>query len=206
MFSNKFISFLVGVTITLAIIELITRNLVSGTVRLFYGITISAIIGFGLDIGTTLYALAASTPKDQVIRDTACSPDRGIDPRWYPLFFLITSLSFNLLLNTHWRQLMPMTIIAALCYVTSYFTYPILDQNLSSIASAFVVGMCANLYAQWSTNPAILYVLSGLLMLVPGSMAVSGFFQFFQNDAASGVGLAITVLVVCSMLIYLFDD
>ena len=43
-------------------------------------------------------------------------------------------------------------------------------------------------------------MLSGLLLLVPGSVAVTGFFLFLQKDNTGGVGLAMGMLMVALAL------
>jgi len=194
-----------GITITMAIIELLTRNLMIGTVRLFYGVVMSALIGFGLDLGTVVFGQAVGKSKQEAMAETMCQAGRGITPHWYPLFFLITTLSFNMLLHSHFRQLVPMTITAAICYTCTYLLDPVLGTNPTSIIAAFTTGVCANLYSRYSGNPSILCVISGLILLVPGSVAVSGFFLFLQKDTSGGIGLAVSMLsVALSLAVGLF--
>lgn len=71
-----------GVTITFAIVELMTKNLISGTVHLFYGIIMSALIGFGLDLGTVVFGHSMGISKTVAMQATACTPDRGLAPGW----------------------------------------------------------------------------------------------------------------------------
>jgi uncharacterized membrane protein YjjP (DUF1212 family) len=189
-----------GVTITMSIIELMTQHIICGTVHLFYGILISALMGFGLDLGTAVFAHLIGISKEDAMNQTACSPERGIPSYFYPLFFLTCTLSFNLLMGAHYKQLLPMTVVATFCYVTSYFMGPVIGTNGTSILAAFVAGVSGNLYSRYSGNPATIYVMSGLLLLVPGSVAVTGFFMLLQKDASGGTSLAIGMLMISMAL------
>lgn len=152
-------------------------------------------MSFGLDMGTAIYARIAGRSQSSIDDDTICGPDHGLGPDYYALFFLMASLSFNVLIEAHWRQLLPMTVISAVATFVNIYTDKPLGSSASCVVSALACGISANIYSRLTGNPAIIGVLSGLLMLVPGSVAVRGFGLLFQNDISGGIGLAITVVV-----------
>ncbi|KAI3651489.1 hypothetical protein MP228_003661 [Amoeboaphelidium protococcarum] len=194
---SAFINSLKGVTITLSIVEIITKNYVSGTVRLFYGIVISASIGFGLDVATKLFASIIGVTKLEAMQMSECSADRGVYKAFYPLLFVMAATSFSLSMNSHRTQLLPMVACSALGYITGFLSDSVLKlgMSFSSMSSAFVLAVMSNLYARYSATPPILYVLSGLVMLVPGSLAVTSFFTYFsQTDDTGGIQMSLTFI------------
>lgn len=83
-----------------------------------------------------------------------------------------------------------MVACSALGYITGFLSDSVLKlgMSFSSMSSAFVLAVMSNLYARYSATPPILYVLSGLVMLVPGSLAVTSFFTYFsQTDDTGGI-------------------
>ena len=56
-----------GVTITLSFIDLMTRDLISGTTRLFYGLLVSAMIGFAMELSTSTYASIVGQSYDDIL-------------------------------------------------------------------------------------------------------------------------------------------
>lgn len=127
--------------------------------------------------------------------DQNCSPDRGVDGAFHALFFLMASVSFNILIKSHWRQLLPMTAVSAITTIVNVYTEAPLGSSASAVVSAFMCGVSANIYSRLTGNPAIIGVLSGLLMLVPGSIAVRGFNELFKRKIGDGLSLVATVLV-----------
>ncbi len=71
-----------GINITLALVEILCKKLVPGTVRLFYGFVISATIGFGMDLDTLLFARAFQLERNDAYAASACETTRGISPNW----------------------------------------------------------------------------------------------------------------------------
>lgn len=90
-----------GVMIALSIVELVTKNYVTGSSKLLYGILISALIGFGLDVGTTTYASIMGISAQDALNQTVCGADHGVTAYVYPLLFLGSSTCFNLMINAH---------------------------------------------------------------------------------------------------------
>jgi uncharacterized membrane protein YjjP (DUF1212 family) len=183
-----------GVTITMAFIDLMTKDLVCGTTRLFYGALISAIIGFAMDISTSTYAALVKRSYDEVAEDSNCDAGRMIDPNWYPLLFVITTLAFNILIESHRNQLLQMEIICAVCFTVYYYTAQEINSQLPTILAAFSASCLANLYCRFTGQPAVVYIIPAVFLLVPGSVAVSSFYTVLRLNLQGGLSLAFSVV------------
>jgi uncharacterized membrane protein YjjB (DUF3815 family) len=191
-----------GWTMTNAVVELATRNPISGTSHLFVGIVTTAMMGFGLDVGSALADMAGVPPASSQSRDAAggaCA--RAVSPWFYLPLFLPTTLAFSLLLNARRAQLGPMTALACLAFVASYvFSLAPRTASLASFLAAVAVGVCGNAYANATGRPAMPSTCSGIFILVPGAMALRSISTLFgggeSNAESNSVGLALTSRVL----------
>ena len=174
---------------------MLTKNLLSGTVRLFYGFTISSIIGFSLDLGTQVYSHAIGITKQDVILDTYCASP-GIGGAWSTPFFIVICLSFMMLINGHYKQFIPMMSCASIAFISTYYLSEKLDIHSTYIVASFLSGCCANIYSKIFHSPSIVGVLMALLILVPGGLAVNGFSLFIEKNIDGGLLLSINVVSI----------
>ena len=192
---SSLIALLQGFPMTNAVVELATRNPISGTARLFTGIVITAMTGFGLDVGSTLAEILGLRGRSDQTASGAC--EYPVSPVFYLLVFLPMTLSFSVLINAHVSQMPSMTVIAALAFATNFFLSlsPTL-KHLNSFLSAIVVGCAGNLYADMSGKPALMGTTSGVFMLVPGAMALRSVRAILGDDVAVGLQLTAEVMIV----------
>jgi len=181
-----------GATITLAFVDIMTKDIITGTTRLFFGMLISALIGYAMDISTSTYATFADRPYDSVVEDSVCG--QGIDPNWYPLMFIIMSLGFNILLEAHRNQLPPMVIISACTYIVYYYLTKVIDNQFPTILAAFTASLLSNLYSRRTGQPAVVYIIPAIFLLVPGSVAASSFYTVLILDLRGGMELTFAVV------------
>ncbi|KAJ3053341.1 hypothetical protein HK097_004479, partial [Rhizophlyctis rosea] len=186
-----------GVTITLAMVELATRNLISGTTRLAYGLTMTGIIGYGLDLGATVTSRILQISKLPDQKECAAP----LDPKWYAVLFVPTVVCYCLTLNAHVRQLPPMLFAGTIAFLVDYFTGDYVGPNLSSALAAFTTGVASNIHSRWTGAPAIVGDMAGLNVLVPGALAVRGVGLLLDGtDVTNGLGLVASVLIVALSL------
>ncbi|KAJ3188407.1 hypothetical protein HDU85_005558 [Gaertneriomyces sp. JEL0708] len=180
-----------GVTITLAMVELATRNMISGTARLAYGLTMTGLIGYGLDLGATIPARIFGIPKLPDTAQGACPT--AMDSRWSFALFLPTSLALSLSLNAHPLQLPVMTLVSFLGFAAASLTEASLSPTLSSALGSFCAGLASNIHARVTGAPAVVGVYAALNMLVPGGLALRGISKVIDGaDVTDGLGLAST--------------
>ncbi|KAI8593120.1 hypothetical protein BDZ88DRAFT_503987 [Geranomyces variabilis] len=177
-----------GVTITLALVELGTRHMISGTARLAYGVTMTGLIGYGLDLGATFSSKIFDISK--VPNDASDVCPGQLDPLVQIALFLPTSLALSMSSLAHPLQLPGMTVVSAVGFSVYTLASGKLSENLSSAVGAFAVGVTSNIHARWAGTPAIVNDLGGLSMLFPGGLAVKGIMKVIEgSDIVDGLGL-----------------
>ncbi|KAF8953591.1 hypothetical protein BGZ52_007454 [Haplosporangium bisporale] len=168
-----------GLVLTQAIMELASRNIVSG----------------------------ALSGDNAVASASACA--HGINHFWYFLIYPAVSASINIVFNAHPRQWFGMTLVTAVGFVVTYFLQG--GPQVTSAIAAFAVGITGQLYGRLTGQLSYVPMLSGVLLLVPGSVGVKGILAIIGSDPAQGFTFvlaminsssAITLGVFCSALVW----
>lgn len=149
-----------GLTLTLAVRELATKNMVAGTVRMFAAFMTSLKLGFGIAFGSYIpYWIHKSS-----ITTTCADPISGW---WYFLFFFTTVIPFLILLDTKYWLWPGQLVTAGIGYVISWALshHTSMPSELIAVVAAFGVGVTGNLYALWSKTSGIIYIVSGIMLV-----------------------------------------
>ncbi|KAI8621381.1 hypothetical protein BC830DRAFT_1163829 [Chytriomyces sp. MP71] len=183
---SALVVFLPGMSLTISIIELSTRNVISGVVRMFAALFVAVLIGFGMAIGGSLVLWDAS-----LVRDT-CAP---VSPLWAFLLFIPMSMAINILFQGSKHQWPIMILASALGFVSSQLlnTLPALHAQPTAVnaVASTVIGLASNLYARATNDVAVAPILVSVWIQVPGSLSVKsmlGFFVGSGGNATAAVG------------------
>ncbi|KAF9356712.1 hypothetical protein BGX26_004868 [Mortierella sp. AD094] len=194
-----------GLLLTQAIMELSSRNIVSGAVKMFYALMYAFFLGFGLTLGAELWDYIAGASA--VASASACQ--HSISRWWYFIVYPAVSASINIVFNAHPRQWFGMTSVTAVGFVVTLFFKS--GPQINAAVAAFAVGISGQLYGRLTGQLSYVPLLSGVLILVPGSVGVRGILAIIGNDPSQGftfvltmihVSVAITLGVFCSALVW----
>lgn len=177
-----------GLTLTLAMNELGTGHLVSGTARLTGALMTFFKIGLGVGLGGQLAALlpgvavdvAANTPHPWTL--------------WASL--LVTPAGLVVLFRARWRELAWITAGALVTFWSARLAVGHFDVGLGSVVGALTAGLAGNLYARLRGKPAVVVLVPSLILLVPGTIGYRSFSMLLARDIMSGVDSAFTVMLV----------
>ncbi|KAJ5377195.1 uncharacterized protein N7496_004604 [Penicillium cataractarum] len=162
-----------GYTVLCASLELQSRSIVAGSVRMVYAIIYSLFLGFGITIGTAVYGLLDS----QASADYTCpaSPINNEYLQRFPFVLLFTAC-LAIVNHAKWKQIPVMMIISLAGYVVSYFSSKRFDSNtqVSNALGAFVIGVMGNVYSRVRHGLAAAAMLPAIFVLVPSGLAASG--------------------------------
>ncbi|KAG0334117.1 hypothetical protein BG000_008613 [Podila horticola] len=188
-----------GYTITCSILELSSRHIISGSVRLFYAVVFSLLLGYGLSIGASLWHLFDPSSNANAASSTACTP--SLDPKWNIMFVPLFAISLNIWLKAHPRQWILATILSIVGYAVSYTSSVYggasaedTSTEVSSALAAFAIGFCGNVYQRMTRQLSFQAVVCAVFFLVPGSIGLKGAIAWFSDDISTGVNFALQMV------------
>ena len=159
-----------GYTVLCASLELQSRNIVSGSVRMVYAIIYSLFLGYGITIGSSLYGAM----DKNAISEVSCRTDPPIWATWVSVPLFTTCL---IIINQcKWKQMPAMIIIACTGFVVNHFTalrFPT-NTQISNTLGALAIGVLANLYSRIRHGVAAAAILPAIYVQVPSGLAASG--------------------------------
>jgi uncharacterized membrane protein YjjP (DUF1212 family) len=100
-----------GLSLTMSVVEILTGTMMSGAVRLISSLIVSALLGFGLELGTSIYIKLLKIPEDTAAGMNSCSSRIEVSYWYYFLLYPVTILSFITLLGAHHSQYLPMLVV-----------------------------------------------------------------------------------------------
>ncbi|KAJ2235254.1 pheromone-regulated protein prm10 [Coemansia sp. RSA 485] len=183
-----------GLLLTTGVIELASRNMHAGTIRVVYALMIAFVIAFGINLGNNVYAeIFGRLGRQPDMNIGSCSP---VSQWWWWLAFPVAISTICLLINVHPRQWHACIIVAGLMFVVFWGLVIRLNlQIIGPVVSAFVLGVAANIWSKIFKHNAYATLLPGMMILVPGSVGVRGIMSMFNNtDDGASLQLAMQMI------------
>jgi len=176
-----------GMALTNAMNELTSRHLVSGTAR-FAG-ALATILK--LTIGTAIaLTVARSLGLEPAVRALRPQPDWVV---WGAL--AVGAFAFAVLFRAHRRDYPLVMAAAASGYLISRYGGEAFGPPAGVFLAALAMTALGNAYARWMNRPGALIRLPGIIMLVPGSIALRGVISLVQaQDIGAGQEAAMAAL------------
>ncbi|KAL4865063.1 hypothetical protein BDV12DRAFT_156334 [Aspergillus spectabilis] len=162
-----------GYLVLCASLELQSRSMVAGSVRMVYAIIYSLFLGFGITIGTAVYGLLDPQASTEYTCPPSPIPNEYLQRFPFVIVFTFCLAAVN---QAKWKQIPMMLVISFAGYVTNYFGGKRFASStqVSSALGAFVVGVIANLYSRLRHGFAAAAMLPAIFVLVPSGLAASG--------------------------------
>lgn len=190
--SGSIVTLLPGYIVLTGALELASRNITAGAVRMGYSVIYSLFLGFGISFGSEVYGLIRGEEVANAT-DNTCSRTHYSGAPWYqqtpsgywyylcvPAFALV--LSMNQQQPIFRRQTFVMVAIACAGWVVNHFAGLYAFPGRSDIVSAigaFCVGILGNFYGRFLSNGASFPVMvTGILMQLPSGLKEGGLFNF----------------------------
>ncbi|KAK9472383.1 uncharacterized protein V1510DRAFT_417338 [Dipodascopsis tothii] len=159
-----------GYIILCGALELQSKNIVAGAVRMFYAVIYSLFLSLGITLGAAVYGWMDHNATSDTTCPTALSP-------WYRFIFVPAfTLGLALINQAKPRQLPPMIFIAGGGYVVSYFANKHFSEasEVASAIGALVIGILGNLYSRIGHGLAFAAMLPAIFVMVPSGLAAQG--------------------------------
>ncbi|KAG2346252.1 DUF1212-domain-containing protein [Suillus weaverae] len=194
--SSSVVLILPGFIVLNGSLELSSRSLIAGSVRLCYALMYSLFLGFGLAIGAELYQTMLGRP---LLGGTDYMCIASHDPKggwwqrtpslWWaflsvPCYSLFLSLRFGAV--TGRRELFLLVAISCIGWVTNHFVgtkFPN-QSDISAAVGAFAVGLVSNLYGRFFAGNAFVVMITGILFQLPSGLGNGGLFNFVVDQTS----------------------
>lgn len=189
-----------GLTLTVAMTELASGHVVSGTARLAGAMTLMLTMLFGAALGRSLVlALVGGwTPPWPV-------PPLPLPAGTWIAAIATATVAFTVLLGARPRDTGWIALACGLSYGATLVGAHALGAELGAFVAAATVGVASNLFARGLRRPATLLRLPGLLLLVPGSLGFRSLSSLLAADTIAGTdGLFRAALVTVALAVGLF--
>ncbi|MBI1944144.1 MAG: threonine/serine exporter family protein [Deltaproteobacteria bacterium] len=193
-----------GMALTTGLAELASKNLVSGSSRLMGAMIVFLSIVFGI---------AAAVAVEQVVGGgSTVAPLRPEPPLWLEGGALVlAALSFAIFFSAPRQYLLASMAAGGIAWLVTGLATRHLPSGLAPFLAAFSVAAFANLCARTTERPAQVFLLPGLVLLVPGSFGFLSLEAFlrgaFLDGAAKGFemflisGAIVTGLLLANVLV-----
>ncbi|KAG2360229.1 hypothetical protein BDR07DRAFT_1413072 [Suillus spraguei] len=186
--SSSVVLILPGFIVLNGSLEISSRSLIAGSVRLCYALMYSLFLGFGLAIGAELYQGMLGKPLIGG-KDSMCTISHDPKVLWWaflsvPCYSLFLSLRFGAIIRR--RELFLLVAISCIGWVTNHFVgtkFPN-QSDMSAAAGAFTVGLVSNLYGRFFEGNAFVVMITGILFQVPSGLGKGGLFDFVVDQTS----------------------
>jgi uncharacterized membrane protein YjjP (DUF1212 family) len=181
-----------GFTLTVAMIELATRNLVSGTARIMGALATFLAIGLGVALGGRLGALAFGA---------AVESEPVPLPAWTEVAALaVIPVGFTVLLKADRRDVGWIGLAGALAFAGTRLGAIFLGPELGAFVGALVLGLATSVYGRALGRLDIVPLVPGMLLLVPGSLGFRSLSSLVGGDTILGVEVAFRMTLIAMSL------
>ncbi|KAK1996049.1 DUF1212-domain-containing protein [Colletotrichum falcatum] len=170
MAQGGIVMLLPGYLVLCSALELQSRAIVPGSIRIVYAIIYSLFLGFGITIGASLYGFFDSN----AVSTTSCTDPI---PGYYTFVFVpLFVLCISVLYQAKWRQMPVMLLVAFAGYVVNYFSSLRFSAapQVANTLGALTVGVLANLYSRLRHGVAAATLIPAIFTQVPGGLASTG--------------------------------
>jgi uncharacterized membrane protein YjjP (DUF1212 family) len=134
-----------GFTVLSASLELQSRHIVAGSVRMVYAIIYSLFLGYGITIGTVLFGLM----YHDATSNTTCKDP--MSSHWYYFFVMGFTMCLMIINQAKYKQMPSMLIISLIGYVVNFHSSQYFKKNaqVANTLGALAIGVTANLHARF---------------------------------------------------------
>jgi len=177
-----------GLSLTIALAELATQNLVSGTARLSGTVIIFIQLAFG-----SFFAVELARKFGLEVGNAQVSAV----PYWTILVAVAVSAIALVPLFSARKQDAGWFLVAALSAFTAvHFASQLMGPSLGAFAGAITVGLIAKLVNRFFDVPGAMIMMPGFIILVPGAIGYRSVISLVDNDVVAGLSAAFDVALI----------
>lgn len=189
-----------GLTLTVAMTELATRNLNAGTSRLMGAIVVFLELGFGVALGGRLAGLFPPMVGAAALNTL---------PHWTEgLALVVMAMALSVLVRSRPEDWGWISVTGALAYFAARAGALWLGPELGAFVGSLVLGATGNILARLRNRPSLITTVPGILLLVPGSFGFRSLESLMDRNVFAGIdtGFSMMMIVVALVAGLLFSN
>jgi uncharacterized membrane protein YjjP (DUF1212 family) len=184
-----------GMDLTVAITELSTGHLASGTARFAGAVVVLLKLALGVVLATqVMNGLGFSHELPEAILSQPWD--------WFTwVAVVIAGFAFCVLFNALKQDWWAVIVAALVAYATSHYGTQWLGTEAGIFLAALAVAGVSNLYGRIFNQPSAVMRLPGIILLVPGSLGYRALNLLFSHNLDDGLEAAVSVAIVLASLV-----
>ncbi|EGC32868.1 hypothetical protein DICPUDRAFT_98748 [Dictyostelium purpureum] len=170
-----------GLSLTIAVAEISTRNLISGNARMMGVFACLLQLTFGIALGTKISAKIL--PLQIEVNPVSL-------PAWTMFLAVpVAAISFAVQMKVHPKQIWVITLASVLGILCGNWGNKFFGEDVGSFFGSCAICLLGNLYARFTNTSASVPIFVGIILLVPGSMGIKGLVSVSTGDITGGLQL-----------------
>ncbi|MBT8137124.1 MAG: threonine/serine exporter family protein [Gammaproteobacteria bacterium] len=182
-----------GLALTIAINELASGHVVSGSSRLVSTLMTFLQMGIGVAFGTLLLSAAGIV----VDGGTPVQFSAWFLALWLPL----AAAGFTILFRARPRDFPWILLASVIAFLGARYTAELAGPVAGAACGAWALGSTSNVLARLRDEPAVITLLPGLLLLVPGSIGFRSVEAMIRDDILSGIEAGVSMGLTAMALV-----
>ena len=183
-----------GMALTTGLAELARKNRVSGAARLMEALITFLSIVFGIALVVGFESMLGGTPP------APPSPPEGLALPWQGLALVVASLSFGVLFKVPRRYLITAVASGSMAWLAMLLGVS-LPGHIAAFAAALGLCLYANGVARLTHRPAQVFLLPGMVLLVPGSFGFRSLEAILRGDLLGGAMRGFEMFLIAGALV-----
>jgi uncharacterized membrane protein YjjP (DUF1212 family) len=182
-----------GLTLTIAMTEIATRNLVSGTARLTASMMVFLQIIFGIALSQQVLTRLVGAPL---------ATSGSTMPEWVAVVALgAACVAIAIIFRAPPRAFLIIAVTALGGFFSARYGARYLEPELGACLGGFVAAGISNAYARICNRSALVPLVPGLILLVPGSLGFRSLSALWEHNVVGGIDTAFKMLLVAISLV-----
>jgi uncharacterized membrane protein YjjP (DUF1212 family) len=182
-----------GYTLTVALNELATRHLVTGTGRLMGAVTVLLVMGVGVALGDILATLFFG-PEHMWIPIT-------LAPWTEAVALLFGMCAYVVTLRVPLREAPFVVFGGIVTYATAHIGAELTSPQAGVGMAALMLGLYGNLYSRYRNAPSSITITPAIMYLVPGSIGLRSLFSLMEKNVISGIEGAFQMTMIAISIV-----
>jgi uncharacterized membrane protein YjjP (DUF1212 family) len=188
------VTFLPGMRLTIGMRELSTEHLQSGVANIASALVQLLGLVFGVGVGRSI-AESWFGPSGAVVPETSFGAV-------YLLAAVAAGLAFTLTLRARSRDAVMMCAATTLALGARELAAGVFGDEAAVFVAALVIGVVGGLVGWRLRRSPLVFIVPGVLMLVPGSAGFTSALQLLANQTVSGIAAAFDTFVTAMSIAY----